>query len=102
MLLEKNPNISLKNKKGQTAIDVASSKNIVELISHFLYNNKEDSKQINKAEKLRKISHFKELSERIQIMYPEFPQNAELKQKEKAKITYRPKKHVDVSIFLII
>jgi len=94
MLLEKSPNLALKNKKGQTAIDMANNKLMIALISHFLSGNNEDTKQPN-IESKPKIDSKKNI-DKIRIKPPEIPQGYEAKQKEKIKITQRPKRHLEV------
>jgi hypothetical protein len=96
MLLEKNPNMTLKNKKKQTAIDMASNKIMISLISHFLSKTPEESKIIKADTKTRKMS------EKIQIKNPEVPKCIESKQKEKLKITQKPKKYIDVISGILI
>jgi len=96
MLLEKNPNLAAKNKKGQTAIDMANNKLMISLISHFLSRNPEEAKQAKAEIKSNRQAKLKVETDKIQLKSPEIPQGIDSKQKEKAKIMQRPKKHLEV------
>ena len=62
LLLEKNPDLTIKNRKGQTAIDITNSKTIINIFwKHLTSENKINSiekgskKELDKVEKINKI-----------------------------------------------
>lgn len=50
ILLDKNPDLTIKNKKGQTPIDITNSKTIITVFSEYLCKH-EDSKNDSKPKK---------------------------------------------------
>ena len=48
MLIRKNPNLTLRNKKGKTAIDVAFSKEIIEVFQKYLKDEMRENQTTNR------------------------------------------------------
>jgi len=109
MLLEKKPNLTIKNKKGLTAIDTAYNKTMISMFTLYLSNfsrksSEEETKtqksspryMENKSKNMKKI---KEITEKIKIKEPSLPQKYEVKQKQKMRLIQGPKKHFEVLSF---
>lgn len=102
MLLEKKPNLTLKNKKGQTPIDLTNNKLMISTFSLYLSKKSPEEPKSQKdtprlpEEKKKNIKNLKEISEKMQIKVPALPQGYEAKQKEKIKVLQGPKKHAEV------
>lgn len=97
MLFEKKPNLALKNKKGQTAIDTTNNKFIVSLFVQYFTNKPEKRKDVPlHIDTSQKHINFKIISEKIQIKEPEITEGCEPKKKANNRMIQGPKKHIDV------
>ena len=111
MLLEKKPDLTLKNKKGQTAIDTTNSKIIIALFWHYL-TGAEEAKNVNNTSKVElppptlEISRSqglpKDLLKGIKIAEPEVAKVQSAKIKEKKAILVGPKPLLKTAVLITI
>ena len=103
MLFEKRPDLTAKNKKGQTAMDITNSKIIIALFWHHL-TGAEEAKDLNSTTKVglqaptptldtsrSQQRSAKDLLKDIKITSPEIAKVQEAKMKEKKAILIGPK-----------
>lgn len=112
MLLEKKPDLTLKNKKGQTAIDTTNSKIIIALFWHYL-TGAEETKNINNntskvelppqiLEMSRSQGLSKDMLKDIKIAEPEVAKVQSAKIKEKKAILVGPKPLLKTAVLISI
>lgn len=102
MLFEKRPNLAIKNKKGQTAIDMTNHKFIVSMFVHYLTDKQNEKKNSPRVlEFPTKHINLKGIQEKTKIKNPDLSQGFEQKQKNKIKLLQGPKKYIEVIVYFI-